>query len=373
MKVLHVYRTYFPDPPGGLQEAIRQIALATRERGVDARIFTLSPTPEPSRLEFDEGMVVRARSWAAPASCDLGGPGAWSLFRKMALWADVLHFHFPWPYADLLHLLGRARRPAVMTYHSDIVRQKWLGAAYGPLMRWMLGSMDAVVATSPAYAATSPILNACVRPERLRTIPLGMADYRDAPTETGGDAILDRLGLFGEPFFLALGVLRYYKGLHTLIEAAPSIGARIVIAGAGPERENLIALAKRLDVRNVVFAGQVSHDEKVALLRSCRAMVLPSHLRSEAFGMVLIEAEMFGKPMVCCEVGSGTSYVNEHGTTGFVAPPEQADALADALHTLLVDDALASRMGRAARARYEAMFSGPALGDAYCGLYRDVI
>jgi len=122
----------------------------------------------------------------------------------------------------------------------------------------------------------------------------------------------------------------------------------------------------------VIFAGRVTHDEKVALLRSCRAMVLPSHLRSEAFGMVLVEAEMFGKPMICCEIGSGTSYVNEHGVTGFVVPPEQPDALAEAMRALLVDDALADRMGQAARARYEAMFSGPALGDAYRSLYRGI-
>ncbi|MCA8374206.1 glycosyltransferase [Burkholderia multivorans] len=373
MNVLHVYRTYFPDPPGGLQEAIRQIALATRMRGVDARIFTLSPTPEPQRIDFQEGVVVRARSWAAPASCDIGGLRALSLFREMVEWADVLHFHFPWPYADLLNLLGGGKRPSVMTYHSDIVRQKWLGVVYGPLMRWMLGSMDAVVATSPTYAATSPILKACVRPERLYTIPLGIGDYRETSLSIEDDAILDRLGLNGQPFFLALGVLRYYKGLHTLIEAAAHINARIVIAGSGPEHGNLVALAERLAVRNVIFAGQVSEGEKIALLRSCRAMVLPSHLRAEAFGMVLVEAEMFGKPMVCCEVGSGTSYVNEHGTTGLVVEPERPDALADAMQMLLDDDALANRMGNAARARYEAMFSGSALGDAYCQLYRGVV
>ena len=343
MKVLHVYRTYFPDPPGGLQEAIRQIALATRPQGVDARIFTLSPEPHPEQIQFDEGTVIRAKSWAAPASCDLGGLSSVLAFRKWSAWADVLHFHFP-----------------------------WLGTAYEPLMRWMLGSMDAVVATSPAYAATSMALRACVSPERLRTIPLGIADYRDSPLSVKGEDVLERLALNGKPYFLALGVLRYYKGLHTLIEAAPAIGTPIVIAGSGPERERLAALAKQVGAHNVVFAGQVTHDEKVALLRGCRAMVLPSHLRSEAFGMVLVEAEMFGKPMICCEVGSGTSYVNEHGVTGLVVEPEHPEALAQAMATFLADDALVARMGQAARTRYEAMFSGPALGDAYYRLYRDV-
>ncbi|APA85644.1 glycosyltransferase [Paraburkholderia sprentiae WSM5005] len=375
MRVVHVYRTYFPDPPGGLQEAIRQIALSTRERGVEPRILTLSPTPTPSVVERPEGQVVREKSWAAPASCDLGGPCAVMKYRQMADWADVVHFHFPWPFADVLHLLGRTKKPTVMTYHSDIVRQKLLGAVYGPLMRRTLRSMSAVVATSPAYARTSEALAACVSKERLKTIPLGIIDYRDELQPLDAQRKLDsRLGLApGEPYFLALGVLRYYKGLHTLVEAARHVRAKIVIAGSGPERERLAALAREHGASNVVFAGQVTHEEKVALLKGCRAMVLPSHLRSEAFGMVLVEAAMFGKPMVCCEVGSGTSFVNEDGVTGFVVPPEAPQKLAAAMKQLVVDEALARKMGAAARERYERLFSGPALGDAYQALYDEVL
>jgi glycosyltransferase involved in cell wall biosynthesis len=374
VKVVHVYRTYFPDPPGGLQEAIRQIALSTRACDVEPRILTLSPTPQPAAIDYPEGRVVRAKSWAAPASCDLGGPSALMKYRQMADWADVVHFHFPWPFADVMNLLGRTKKPTVMTYHSDIVRQKALGAVYGPLMRHTLRSMSAVVATSPAYARTSEALTECVTKERLKTIPLGIIDYRDEPHPVDVQRDLaNRLGLTAdEPYFLALGVLRYYKGLHTLIEAARHVDAKIVIAGSGPERERLAALARQTGATNVIFAGQVTHDEKVALLKGCRAMVLPSHLRSEAFGMVLVEAAMFGKPMVCCEVGSGTSYVNQHGVTGLVIAPEQSEELAGAMNVLLGDDAVVAAMGSAARARYEALFSGAALGKAYSALYQEV-
>jgi rhamnosyl/mannosyltransferase len=123
-----VYRTYFPDPPGGLQEAIRQIALSTRACWVEPRILTLSPTPTPTVVDYPDGRVIRAKSCAAPASCDLGGMGALLKYREMADWADVVHFHFPWPFADVLHLQGRTKKPTVMTYHSDIVRQKAQGA-----------------------------------------------------------------------------------------------------------------------------------------------------------------------------------------------------------------------------------------------------
>lgn len=374
LRVLHVYRTYFPDPPGGLQEAIRQIALGCQAYGVESRIFTLSPTPAPSQIALPEGAVLRSRSWAAPASCDLGGIGAVLRYRQAAAWADVVNFHFPWPFGDVLHLLGGGSRPAVMTYHSDIVRQRLLGQVYGPLMRRTLRAMDAVVATSPAYAQTSEVLKANVAPQRLRVIPLGMADLADtAPNGDEAGSLLQRLGLSGRPFLLALGVLRYYKGLHSLIEAAPAIDGDIVVAGSGPEMERLRALAARKGAANVVFAGQVSDAEKAALLRGCRALVLASQLRSEAFGMVLVEASMFAKPMVSCEIGTGTSYVNADGVTGFVVPPESPSELAAAASRLLNDGALAERMGRAARARYEQLFSGAALGRAYSDLYQEVV
>lgn len=372
MQVLHVYRTYYPDPPGGLQEAIRQIALATKSHGVTPQIFALSETPVPVECLRPEGLVTRARSWAEPASCNLGGVAAFRRFARLAKLADVIHYHFPWPFADLLHLLVQPKTPAVMTYHSDIVRQRWLGRAYAPLMSRMLDAMSAVVATSPAYALTSPVLSDASLKDRVRVIPLGIEEA--SYPHDGDSGVLRRLGLGeAEPFFLFIGVLRYYKGLHTLVQAVASVNARIVIAGSGPEGVALQEQVRKLGLVNVVFAGQVTDTEKVALLKSCYSLVLPSHLRSEAFGMVLVEAAMFGKPMISCEIGTGTSFVNADGETGIVVPPENPSELAGAMNSLMEDKGLAERFGQAARLRYEQMFSGEALGKAYAALYQEVV
>ncbi len=372
MRVLHVYRTYFPDPPGGLQEAIRQIALATQPNGIENTVFTLSKKTDPKALVRAEGLVVRERSWAEPASCNLGGAAAFKTFSGLALNSDVLLYHYPWPFADVLDLVTRPRCSKVMLYHSDIVRQRWLGAAYAPLMRRTLRQMDVVIATSPAYAATSPVLSHPDVRDKLRVIPLGINE--DSYDAVGDPSILGRLGLLqGEPFFLFVGVLRYYKGAHFLVRAAKVLGAKVVIAGSGPEDAQLKALAAEIGAHQVVFAGQVSDAEKTTLLQSCRALVLPSHLRSEAFGMVLVEAAMFGKPMISCEIGTGTSFVNAHEETGFVVPPENPSELAAAMNTLLADESLALAMGVAARGRYERLFSGAALGRAYTDLFHDVL
>lgn len=372
LRILHAYRTYFPDPPGGLQEAIRQIAMSTSSQGIEARIFTLSQNPYPATIQRPEAFVIRQRSWLAPSSCDLGGLAAFREFSALASAADLIHYHFPWPFADILHLTVRPKTPAVMTYHSDIVRQRVMGFAYRPLMRRMLHSMSRIVATSPAYAQSSPILSTPSLRDRIHVIPLGI-DEASYP-HVGNDRILSRLGLQeDEPFFLFIGVLRYYKGLHTLLQAAARVGARVVIAGSGPEGAALQEQARRLRLSNVVFAGQVTDEEKVALLKTCRAFVLPSHLRSEAFGMVLVEASMFGKPMITCEIGTGTSFVNAAHETGLVVPPESSEALAKAMNLLNTDNEMCRRFGVASRHRYERLFSGPALGQAYAELYREVL
>lgn len=371
LKVTHVYRTYFPDPPGGLQEAIRQIALATAQYDVVNTIFTLSNRSMPKVLHRPEGKVVREKSWAEPASCNLGGPAAFATFAQLAKGSDVLHYLFPWPFSDMLHAVIRPEQPAVMTYISDVVRQRWLGAAYAPLMWRSLKQMKLIVANSPAYALTSPVLSHPDIRNKVRMIPLGIEE--SSYDKSGDSGVFQRLGLnSGEPFFLFIGVLRYYKGAYFLVEAAKNLGAKVVIAGSGPEGEGLRALSTETSLNNVIFAGQVTDAEKVALLQSCRALVLPSHLRSEAYGMVLVEAAMFSKPLISCEIGTGTSFVNAHEQTGFVVTPEAPWELRDAMKLLLVDEQLAGDMGLAARARYEQLFSGPALGRAYAELFREV-
>lgn len=371
LRVLHVYRTYFPDPPGGLQEAIRQICLTTRHFGIESAVFALSPWPEPVCIVRPEGRVFRSRSWAAPASCDLGGIPAFRAFAAQAIASDVVHYHFPWPFADLLRLAAPSRIPSVMTYHSDVVRQRFLGWIYGPLMWRMLRGMSAIVATSESYIRTSPVLSDPRIAAKLSAIPLGIAE--DSYPRQGDNGVFTRIGLNpAEPYFLFVGVLRYYKGLHILVEAAARIAAQVVIAGSGPEDVNLRNMAQRLRARNLLFAGQVSPKEKVALLGQARALVLPSHMRSEAFGMVLVEGAMFGRPLISCEIGTGASFVNANGETGIVVPPQDKGALADAMMRLANDDTLARRMGVAARARYEALFSADPLGRAYARLYRAV-
>lgn len=371
LRVLHAYRTYFPETQGGGQEAIRQISLATQALGVTNTVFALARHPIPAVMTRPEGLLVRSRSWLEIASCDIGGPDAFRRFGQLARQADVIHLHYPWPFADvLLEAAAPARVPVVLTYHSDVVRQGTLDQVYEPLRRRLFARASAVVATSPAYAASSPVLQRLGR--KVLAIPLCLGPEDDAGGHQKAPAGGRIEALAQQPYFLFVGVLRYYKGLHTLIDAAPKVRASIVILGDGPEAATLQARARRAGADRVRFVGALNDDAKRDLLAGCRALVLPSHRRSEAFGLTLLEASRAGRPMISCEIGTGTSWVNQNGVTGLVVPPEVPDALANAMNRLADDAALAHRMGAAARDRWSTTFSPARIGQAYADLYRQV-
>lgn len=367
LRVLHLYRTYFPETQGGLQESIRQLCLATQPLGVENTVFALAHQPEPVYLDLPEGRLVRARSWLEVASCDIGGWAALRRCRDAADQCDIIQIHYPWPFADmLLPFIRRRNQPLLVTYVSDIVRQKGLGLLYAPLRRYLLGRAAVIVASSPKYAASSDILQEYQA--KLVCIPHCLKELAP-PTAQLRSRWEERLG---RNFFLFVGVLRYYKGLDFLLAAASQVKLPIVIVGEGPEGKRLRREAAAQGLTNVHFLGAVPDSDKQALFALCRGVVFPSHLRSEAFGMTLLEGAQAAKPLICCEIGSGTSWINRHGETGLVVPPVDASALARAMNTLADDDELCVKLGLAAKARWQQCFTPSVVGAAYRKLYDDL-
>jgi len=364
VKVLHFYRTYFPDTQGGLEEAIRQICASTKIQGVESRILTLSKNPEPRIIHFPEATVYRARLDLDIASCSMGIE-AFSMFSELEQWADVVHYHFPWPFADIVKLWTRSKKPSVLTYHSDIVRQRWLRFLYRPIMEIFLAGMSRIVATSPNYAKTSRTLRN--HKDQLAIIPLGLDEKSYPPANL--DLVNKIVAKYGNDFFLFVGVLREYKGLKFLLDACHNAPFSVLIAGKGPQEAALKDQARNLGLTNVHFLGYVSDEIKIALLKLCRGLVLPSYLRSEAFGVALLEGAMSGKPLISTEIGTGTSYINIDGETGFTVPPENPMALRRAMDVLLSDSDKAQRLGANARRHYEQYFVAQRMGNAYANLY----
>ncbi|PXF31823.1 hypothetical protein WH50_07790 [Pokkaliibacter plantistimulans] len=369
MKVLHVYRTYFPDTQGGLEEVIRQICINAQslemEHSVECRVFYLSKNPMPDKFSQDGILTIRAPLHFEIASCSISLQ-CMALFKEQVEWADIINYHFPWPFADMLHLLGRVKKPYVVTYHSDIVKQKGLLQLYKPLMKWFLGKADAVVATSPNYAKSSDVLSACQ--DKLEIIPLGISE--DSYPSLENDILISLEEKLGRDFFLFVGVLRYYKGLHLLLDALRQLPEiKVVIAGKGPEERELKKKVEDLGLNNVIFVGYVSDAEKVALYTLSRGVIFPSHIRSEAFGVTLLEASMFSKPMISCEIETGTSFVNLNGVTGTVVDPSVPSELVKAIRDFHYDPEKVCLLGENARNRYLNHFTGKSMARSYLELY----
>ena len=364
MRVLHFYKTFAPDSFGGAQSVIRDIARGTEPFGVETQVLSLSRDPDGNSMHVDGVWARKARLHLELASTGLS-LSVLSVFKEMAQDADLIHYHFPWPMMDVIHFLSRTDKPAVVTYHSDIVKQRWLKAAYGPLMHRFLDSVEGIIATSPPYLETSPVL--ARHRDKVTVIPIGTGDIarRELP-ESRRAYWRERLG---PRFFVFVGALRYYKGLDYLLEAAAETGFPVAIIGTGRRSQQLANAIASRKLANVHLLGEVSEDEKALLLNMAYGFVFPSHLRSEAFGVALLEAAASRLPMITCEIGTGTSYVNRAGETGLVVAPADPTRLADAMRRLWADPVAARRMGDSARRRYEAMFTARQMGAAHAALY----
>jgi rhamnosyl/mannosyltransferase len=173
---------------------------------------------------------------------------------------------------------------------------------------------------------------------------------------------------------LAAGVLRYYKGLHILLDAMRHIDAMLLLVGDGPERDRLEQIAAEYGIAHRVrFAGRVVDEALPAYYHAADVFVLASHLRAEAFGIVLLEAMAAGLPVVSTKLGTGTSVVNQHGVTGFVVPPADPHVLVRALQVLLANDELRRWMGEQARKRVLAHYTDEHMLDRTLAVYAEAM
>lgn len=256
-----------------------------------------------------------------------------------------------------------------MTYHANIVRQKFLEKVYQPLRHWFLNDVDRMVTTSPSYLSGKLVLNGY----REQTEAIAYSLDKDVYSLPDSESLAKWREHFNGRFFLFVGMLRYNKGLHILLQAVADTDMPLVIVGDGPEVAALKQQARDLQLNHVHFLGALPEEDKVALLSLCFGVVFPSHLRSEALGISLLEAAMHAKPMITSETGTGTACLNIADETALVVPPEDVFALRAAMMRLWDKPALAMQMGNFAQKRYQTIFNAEMMAKNYVRLYVDVI
>ena len=383
VKILHVYKDY-PPILGGIENHVRLLAEGQAASGHDVTVLVTNPKGTHTIVSIENGVrVIRAGRLATVASAPLSLALPWQLLHQRP---DVVHLHFPYPVGEVSQWLLRRGRATVLTYHSDVVRQAGILRFYRPLLARILHSVDAIIIGSPPMAGSTYL---AAHQAKLHLIPYGIPLARFQAAPAAADLARVRAHYLPDispalplphsplpprpsaPLLLFVGRLRYYKGLDTLIRALPDIPARLLVVGIGPLEGEWRALAQEAGVAGrVAWLGEVPDVDLPALYHLADLFVLPGSHPSEAFGLVQVEAMAAGLPVICTELGTGTSYVNRDGVTGLVVPPRDPTALAAAINRLLADPDLRARMGAAARARVAAEFDLDVMIDRVLELYR---
>jgi glycosyltransferase involved in cell wall biosynthesis len=360
VKILHIYKDYFP-VLGGIENHIKTLAEAQVKAGHQVTVLVCDPGLR-THIETRNGVkVIKAGRLFTAASMPISIAQPLIVARSRP---DILHVQGPYPLGELSAWSLGGKTPFVLSYQSDVVRQKNLLRLYGPFLRRVLRRADRILANSPRYIETSPWLQPVKA--KCQSVPIGI----DVQQFT-----VPKHVYAGPPTLLFVGRLRYYKGLDTLITAMRDLpGVHLKLAGDGPMYAQLQAQVQTLELtERVHFLGEIADEALPALYHQAHLFVLPSNARAEAYGIVLLEAMASGLPCVSTEVGSGTSWVVQDGITGRVVPPQDPVALAAAIRELMDDPEKRRVMGQAARLRVETEFTQELMTQRVMEVYESLL
>ena len=367
MKILQHVKS-FHTTHGGVERVVEEL-VPELNRYPDLEVDVLCQGPDSRDYALPgRGRVFQAKTDLAVSAASL----SWRDFRvwqRVATRYDIVHVHLPWPQSNLNLLLRRFEGAVVVHWHSDIVRQRFLYRCYRWVERWLLQRADRICVTSPKLLEQSAALDGFRH--KAVSIPIGIPEAADEVGEDEIRALRSQYG--GRSIVFSLGRLVPYKGLEHLVRAAASLapGGLILIGGDGPLRGTLESLIRELGMADKVkLLGRISEREVELHMRSCSVFCLPSVQKSEAFGIVQIEAMRAGRPVVSTRIhGSGVDWVNQDGVTGLTVEVCSPAALAQALNRMVGDAEAARRFGGNARKRYEELFTARRMVEQVRAMY----
>ena len=366
MKILELGK-YYPPYKGGMETLLRSYCRGFASAGHNVRCLVANDQGGTVRDKVDGIQLVRLRQFGTFLSVSLSPQ---YIREALRMEADIWHVHQPNPLADLACLLNRSKAKLIITYHSDIIRQSAVMGVYGFVLKAVLRRAWKIVVATPAHLKHSPWLQTVKH--KVECIPFGidLSGYQESRVDQSLVAQFKR-EKGKRKVVLNVGRLVSYKGQSDLVRAMLKLDGIAWIIGSGPLEESLKREAEHLGVSDrVQFLGEVSDAELRARMYAADVFALPSITRNEAFGIVQVEAMACGKPVVSTDIPSGVPYVNRHGETGLIVPPNDATSLAGAIKTLFQEDDKRERMGKAARERALREYDEPVMIERYLKLFQ---
>jgi rhamnosyl/mannosyltransferase len=382
LRVCHLAK-FYPPAPGGIESHVRTLARAQAALGAKVSVLcvnhldrhgrdvTWEPLARTATVEEWDGSVrlIRLGKWGNVARLDVCPRLVTALWRLQGE-ADVLHLHAPNPTMTLALAATGVRGKLVITHHSDVIRQRVLGRVFRPFERLVYRRADRLLSDSPGYQDGSPLLTRFAG--KVSVLPLGieLEPYLD-PSRAALDHARRLREEHGEPLWLSVGRLVYYKGLHNAVKALAAAPGRLLVIGEGPARPELQRLAAAAGVAGrIVWRGHVSEDELVGSYHAATALWFPSNARSEGFGLVQVEAIASGCPVINTAIpASGVAWVSRHEETGLTVPVDDPRALAAAARRVAEERGLRARLAAGGQGRAVREFEDRLMGRRSLELY----
>lgn len=366
MKVLQVGKFY--PVQGGVEKVMYDLMTGLSAAGVDCDMLCAGLEGDNREVALNaQARLLICKTWFKLAATMISPVMIFRL-RKICGQYDIIHVHHPDPMACLALFCSGYKGKVVLHWHSDILKQKFLLQFYRPLQNWLIRRADLIVGTTPVYLKESPFL-ASVQP-KTACVPIGIDAIQ--PDEAAVAAV--RKQYPGKKIIFSLGRLIGYKGFTYLVDAARFLEDRylILIGGTGPLQETLQKQIENSGLtEKVKMLGYISDKDLPAYYGACDLFCLSSIQKTEAFGIVQIEAMSCGKPVVATRIPqSGVAWVNAEQESGMNVPPENAKELAEAIHAILKEEEVYAGFSHRAKLRYESWFTQEKMIQKCLDLYQ---
>jgi len=372
MKILQLTKYYPPQLLGGIEIVTYDITEGVNELGMQCDVVCANMENKNLTERNKKYTIYRAATLYNLFSTALSTKLI-SILKTLSPQYNIIQVHMPNPMAMLAVYLARPKAKIILHWHNDIVKQKIVYFFIKPLETWLLKRADIIVGTSPTYVKGSVALKNFLN--KTTVIPLGIDTNRLKYTDKRLQEIAKTYT--GKKIIFSVGRLIYYKSFDVLINAANYLDGQaiILIAGAGELKENLEKQITENGLNEKVkLLGRVSDEDLACYYKLCDIFCLPSAKRTEGFGAVQLEAMYFGKPIIATKIpGSGVSWVNQDGITGFNVPINDAKAIADAAKKILSNPRLYQKFSNSATKRFYDNFTKGKMVNAFVNLYKKIL